>query len=130
MGPRAGGHRGDGSGEFFAALIAELLEFADAEWALSKLQDDGAPLRGHLLRVQEQAGITDPLLEVECPEALVYLWEYFQRVNVRRIWRKDGPEKITNAELLAWSQLHCVPLASWEAEVLEMMETRFHERHR
>lgn len=53
-----------------------------------------------------------------CPEALVYLWDYFREVSMGLASNGFGPALVTWEALRAWSEFMSVSLEPWEAKVL------------
>lgn len=86
---------------------------------------DGATVREHLESVQRQTGVLHEALQGETPEGLLYLWEWFGRMNMRRPSMDGMPGPITNTEMKAWAELHGVRLSPFEVEVLDGLDSLF-----
>jgi len=56
---------------------------------------------------------------------MLYLWEYFLSLSMRRSWSGQALNPISNLEVLAWSQLRGISLTAFEVEVLESLENTF-----
>lgn len=97
-----------------------MLVFAEHQFLLSAPQSDGATLRQHLEVVAEKTGIVpDELQAHPCPEAAVYLWEWFiDVVGVRGM----GASSLTHFEIEAWARMKGIELAAFEVAALRALD--------
>lgn len=67
-----------------------------------------------------------PLEPIEVCEEILYIWDYFISMSNRRTATAMGDENpISNLEILSWSNLHGVPISSFEAGVLDRLEVMY-----
>lgn len=53
-----------------------------------------------------------------CPQALVYLWNWFDEISIGLSSNGFGPAILTWEALKAWSEFAVIRLEPWEARVL------------
>ena len=107
-------------------LTAQLIEYAEHEFALNKRQKDGASLRDHLEIVHRQTGKTPPQLEpVDIPYGIQYLWGFFCDISGGRGYSEAGAMPLSYSEILAWSQLTKSDPTAWEISVLKSIDRAF-----
>jgi hypothetical protein len=100
-----------------------LLAYAAHEMELSARQADGLPLRAHLESAARQTGtVPEQLLPVECPESVLYIWEYFSSMNDRRTFNEHGPNPITHEGVEAWARRRGIALERFEQDALDALE--------
>jgi hypothetical protein len=100
-----------------------LIEYAGHEFALDARQKDGATLREHLEKIQQQSGKTPKQLEsVDRPDAALYLWEWFIDLSNGRQYGECGAMPLSYAEMQAWSNLRRIRPEAWEAEAIRRLD--------
>jgi hypothetical protein len=84
-------------------------------------------LRAHLESVEEQAGITDPLLEEirAMPAAGEQLWSIFEDLSSTRPTSGFGVSPISYAEIHAWCVVNHARLDAWEVDGLRRIDRAF-----
>ncbi|MGE8288663.1 MAG: phage tail assembly chaperone [Stenotrophomonas sp.] len=68
----------------------------------------------------ERFGATSP--EVEVPDQLLHVWDWFWELSARR---RSGPEALTFADIGEWSRLRQVDLQPIEVEFLMAMDDAY-----
>jgi hypothetical protein len=107
--------------KFYAGLIAELVESAEARFTLDTAS--GGTLRQRLQAREEMWGIRDPLLDVPSPPpGGEYLLAWFDELNRCRGSTGFGPSTINFSELQAWSNLKQIRLWRWEIDALMTLD--------
>jgi hypothetical protein len=123
--------------KFYASLVAELIEWAEAEFRASRKTVDGSTEREHeesgtrqwakIPAALRPAGLRHKpvrLLEAiddgpEFPELLGYLWGWFQEISWGLAPNGFAPPVITWETLRAWQEITRVgELEPWEARTL------------
>lgn len=102
-----------------------MLEFAENEFELAQRQKDGATLREHLMAAE--AALRRPIdkLHVECPRALVYVWDWFCDISSSRKSGYGGSEPISYEELRAWQALNGIELTKYELSLIRKIDRTF-----
>lgn len=59
---------------------------------------------------------------MECPDAALYLWQYFLDMSTRRSSNGYSVNPLSHQEVQAWSERRGLTIAAWEAEVLDRLE--------
>lgn len=89
---------------------------------LQARQQDGAPLRDHLLAAAQSGGGLDPLLLEICPPEGRRLYDVWRDLASARPQGLGGASAIPPSEVLAWQTLHGVRLTPWELDTLAAMD--------
>lgn len=98
-----------------------MLAFAEREFQLNKeVEGSGGTLRDHCASIARQSGGEWPeeWLPRVCPPELVYVWNWFAGMNLRRL--ADIP--FSNQEVLAWAERRGLRLTAFENETLDALE--------
>ena len=91
--------------------------------ALGEVQGDGVPLRKHLESAWRQTGrMPEQLRSAECPVEVAYLWHWFLHLSRRRSNNGYGENRISDADVVAWAQLHKIYLMPFEIDAIEAMD--------
>lgn len=82
------------------------MAFAAHEIKLSARQQDGAPLRQHLLAVAQATGLRPPELDGPLlPPSLAHVWAWWRELASARPSTGMGPGAIGWADIAYWSRL-------------------------
>ena len=99
---------------------------------LSAVQEDGTTLREHLendyrqkLMWNPECPMPDELVPVECPECMVYLWEYFQEMGLRRTNNGFTKSAIGELELEAWQRRKKIQFEQFEFRAMDALEATY-----
>lgn len=71
----------------------------------------------------EQADLE--LLGPPCPDALVYLWEWFVELTCARTGNGFGANPMTWTEIYLWSRIHGRWLQPFEREAIRALDHKF-----
>jgi hypothetical protein len=100
-----------------------LLAYAAREFALGAQLEDGSTQRDHVLSEYRQTKQWPEGWEpVECPNEVLYLWEYFASMNTRRTSSGFGPNPISEGELASWAARRRIVLEPFENRALDALE--------
>jgi hypothetical protein len=67
-----------------------------------------------------------PELEaIECPEEMLYVWEYFRGMCARRQHNGRNFEPLSNTEIEAWARLRGVRLTPSEVQAIDELEMMY-----
>ena len=105
-----------------------MADFAQAEFALSARQEDGASLRDHLLSAYDQTGVLDPQIAEAppLPPATGYLWAHWRSLDGERHYTDHGlPQRLRSLDIGAWAALRRVRLDPWELDAILALERAF-----
>lgn len=118
--------------KFYADLIAELVTFAQSEFKLSVLQEDGKPLRDHLGVLWRQSGeCPKELAEAPpLPELAAHVWTWFLELHVDREYAKGEPRPIRSREFIDWMTLTGARPAPWEIRAIRAVDAAWRESQR
>ena len=114
---------------FYAGIVEQLLDFAEAELRLSKRQKDGATLRDHLESGWSRSGGPKPkaLDTPELPTEVGYIWSWFTQLSLER--RRDPiegrPERLSSTEIRNWCYLERIALQPFELVALRRLDAMF-----
>ena len=93
------------------------------EFRLNERQGDGATLRHHLEQVYKQTGKRpEQFTEVECPEEMRYLWQWFCELSGTRQYSEVGAMPITFQEMDAWARLSGNEPSPLDVKVLKQID--------
>ncbi len=111
-------------GKFYAGLVAELIASAEANFRFDMPSKDGPSLRTRLENRETHFGIRDPSLDEipRPPQALLYLFGWFNELSSGRQSYGFGPAPFTFAEILAWSALKGVRPRPWEVDCIKTLD--------
>ncbi len=103
------------------------MAFALGEFRLSKCDKQGTPLRVTLTSVWRQTGQKPGELETpDCPDELVYVWEWFCQLNCERGRSMEGTELALDSTKLAnWCWLEKVRLSSFELRMIRQLDRAY-----
>lgn len=81
-------------------------------------------MRDKLEAVRRQTGITPKELEnlLECPEMMVFVWQYFLDLHNTRSSTGFGVNPITYQEIKAYSSIMGIQLDEWEVRVIKRLD--------
>jgi hypothetical protein len=79
---------------------------------------EGLAARGHKKALEKLEGPT-------FPEALEYLWDWFQDLDSSRHTTPEGPEPLTYQEILAWAQLTGSRTTPEEVRALRLLDKAY-----
>ena len=111
-------------------MIADIIEYGEAQFKLNKLQEDGSTLRDHLLSGWRQKHY-DPRYK---PEELKYshlpflatpVWNYYNSLSSRRAVTEFGPACITWQDLKAWQDMTGNKLQEWELKAILALDDAY-----
>lgn len=87
--------------------MATLAAHCAHESRLRQPAKDGTPVRVHLegAAARGLASAIKALEGPECPDALEYLWSWFQELERVRTFGAHGPDPITYQQIEAWARL-------------------------
>jgi hypothetical protein len=113
-----------GGRKFYAGLVAELIETAEANFRFDMPSKDGPSLRARLQARETNFGIRDPSLDSvpKPPEAVAYLLGWFHELSGGRQSYGFGPAAFTFAEICAWSDLKGIRPAPWEVDCIKTLD--------
>lgn len=86
------------------------------------MQKDGATFRDHLQAAARQGNEPEQLKPVECPDCILYLWEWFCGLSGARQMSEFGPGSLSYQEIMAWTNLTGKEIESWEVNALKMID--------
>jgi hypothetical protein len=111
--------------KFYESLAQGLITYAEAQFRLDRLQEDGRTFRVHLQQVERQRGKPLPELHPEPPpRSVVYIWEWFIDLSLSR-----GGDLMTSAvpysEISAWASLTGQRPTAWEVSILRRIDIAY-----
>jgi hypothetical protein len=118
-----------GPGKFLAGLVDELIAYAEHEFRLEAVREDGASLADHLASAQRQLAaigkkLPKPAAESpQCPPELLYLLGWFRDLHAGRGSNGVVPNRLTPSDILdgIWLYHRVVP-EPWEARALRALD--------
>ncbi len=106
-------------------LIKRLVWWCEGEFRKLKPLPEGGTLGDAFAQFRQQTGKPHPqdIEQIEPPDALLYLWDWFWELAQGRTFGPEGVQMpISNLELLAWSSLIGVRLQRWELIALRAID--------
>jgi hypothetical protein len=111
------GRRGDGAARaFHEGCRAELIAYAEAQFALSAPQADGSTLRDLLAAMAAGGGPVDPRLAQTPPAESGALWITYLGITC------GGARPVMLAEVVAWQAANGIRMTSWEVDTLLLLD--------
>jgi len=111
---------------FYQELIDSLVEFAEHEFELNQVDQNGIALRDHLEQVERQTGVRPKELDgPEFPYLLEYIWSAFLSLNSLRTVGMNGPNPISLVEIKYWSELTENPLSAFDVELIKRLDNAY-----
>ena len=97
--------------------------------ALSEIKD-GVTVREHYLKHwkmlnYDPAEMPAQLKEVECADEVMYLWDYFESMNLRRTSNGFGLNPVTEEALQGWQKRWKITLEPFEWLIIDALETLY-----
>lgn len=105
-----------------------MAEFAETDFAYSAKGEDGHSKRDHLISAAEQGNkaAQQELDEIpKCPQATLYLWNYFLKLDAKRQSNGFGVLPLLISEMEAWFRLRRIKLDHWELDALDRLDTLY-----
>lgn len=101
--------------------------YAREQFKLDRQRKDGTTPRQHLMKVWEMTGVEPKELSdlPPFPESAFLVWGYFQDLSQFRGSSGFGPNSLTPADILAWSQLSRNRLELWEIRAISMLDAAY-----
>ena len=105
------------------------MAFAAHQFKLSARQEDGAPLRDHLLASERASGKPHPMLAdaPELPECLEPLWGDFLHLHHTRAPTMSGAAAISDVQIDAFQRVRRVRLEYWELAIIDAADRAYFE---
>lgn len=127
MGAGTGRCRDRRRDKFYHGLTAAFEAYAVSQFELSAIQDDGKPLREHLLSIQRQTGKTPAALAnaPSLPVELGQLWADFVDLHSSRGSTGFGPARIMFSDIDAWMRVTGNRLAAWQIAAIRKADDAF-----
>jgi hypothetical protein len=111
-------------GKFYQEQVSLLLAYAESEFELLKLQEDGQSLRVHLESAWRQTGKKPERLDTgDIPEHLEYIWNWFIELNNTRQHAEYGRLPITYSEMQAWCELTGSKPSSNDVKLIKLIDS-------
>lgn len=118
-----------GPGKFLAGLVDELIAFAEHDFRLDAVREDGASLGDHVASAARQLAalgkkLPKPAVELpQCPPQLSYLLGWFRDLNAGRGSNGFGPARLSPSDIAdgVWLYHRVIP-EPWEARALRSLD--------
>ena len=83
-------------------------------------------MRSHLLAAYRRTGKKHQLLDgVGCPEALIYVWQWFQELSAGRGVGPAGPAPLTYTDIASWAQLTGTHPSPFDVELIKELDALY-----
>ncbi len=102
-----------------------LAAFAEHEFRLSQVGQDGVSLRETLAVIERRTGVmpAEGINPCTLPPVCEHVWSWFLQLNQERpVGDMGGPRALTSSCLVAWMALEQIRLAPWEVAAIRRLD--------
>jgi hypothetical protein len=108
-------------------IAADFAEFAAAQFELSAVQDDGEPLREHLMAAWRQTGKMPKQLEdaPPLPDHCEAIWRTFLELHAGRGNTGFGPARLAYNDFDGYQRVTGQRLSAWEIAMIRSADSAY-----